>query len=81
MSQEISDAIETAINALSLAKLLLSKGAKPSDQSDVLRKASLADTAPRANANDLAAEALRNLDSAERRVDKLEAGKTIGESK
>ena len=67
-NDEIESAIEHAINALSLAKLALSKSALPVfNDSDALRKASLA---PKA---DQSVAALAALADAERRITALES--------
>jgi hypothetical protein len=70
-THEIESAIEHAINALSLAKLALSKSALPMfSESDIIRK--LAE--PK---EDAAARALGVLAEAERRIERLEAQRDL----
>jgi hypothetical protein len=73
-NDEVEQAIETAINALGLAKLALSKSALPVfSQSDELRKAFLGDY-PRASEGDaLMKRAQSAMDDLKRRMDELEA--------
>jgi hypothetical protein len=70
-ANEIESAIEHAINALSLAKLALSKAERPTIDyvSDVLRKADLAEPQP----SDIAKRALDMLADLTRQVDALKA--------
>jgi hypothetical protein len=75
-NDEVEQAIETAINALGLAKLALSKSALPIfSQSDELRKAFLGDY-PRASEGDAlmkaAQDAMADLDA---RMGRLEAAR------
>jgi hypothetical protein len=71
-ANEIESAIEHAINALSLAKLALSKSALPVfNESDVLRKA-LSEPM-----GDAAKRALDLLADAEKRMERLEAARDL----
>jgi hypothetical protein len=73
-TDEIESAIEHAINALGLAKLALSKSSIPVfNERDILRKADLTDTLPRASlAADAATKALAALADLERRATAIE---------
>jgi hypothetical protein len=75
-TSEIESAIEHAINALSLAKLALSKSAlSVFNDRDVLRKADL--DPPRAGEDDVAKRGLEMLANAERRIERLEAQRDL----
>jgi hypothetical protein len=70
---EIDDALSEALHALSAAQAVLRKGASTHDL-DVLRKSDLIDALPRASRSD---DVLAKLDEANRRLDRLEAGRDM----